>query len=165
MNIALISVYGTKDPERTMYEGLLYDLLKERKPYQNISHKKLPTFRNHVKFVRSRPYKGLYILQDLENRQFVGSIYLGMENNIGLFIFDKFNHKGYGTKALSVLYELYPHVKQMYANVAPNNCASMAFFLNKRFNFHSSLICSESLAVIQYTYATINPCYVSSEQL
>ena len=33
----------------------LYDLLKERNSSINISHRKMPTYKQHVKFVNSKP--------------------------------------------------------------------------------------------------------------
>ena len=33
----------------------LYELLTQRRQAANISHKKMPTYEEHVKFVRSRP--------------------------------------------------------------------------------------------------------------
>ncbi len=34
----------------------LYELLENRDSRANISHKKMPTYRQHVKFVKSKPY-------------------------------------------------------------------------------------------------------------
>ena len=35
----------------------LYDLLKERTPTVSISHKALPSFKEHCRFVASHPYR------------------------------------------------------------------------------------------------------------
>ena len=40
----------------------LYDLLKERTSSTNISHKKMPTYKEHVKFVNSKPYAKWYVI-------------------------------------------------------------------------------------------------------
>ena len=40
----------------------LYELLKEREPSTNISHRKLPTFSEHLNFVLSKPYSKWYII-------------------------------------------------------------------------------------------------------
>ena len=40
----------------------LYNLLKERDPRANISHKKMPTYNEHVMFVSSRPYSKWYVI-------------------------------------------------------------------------------------------------------
>ena len=41
----------------------LYDLLLQRNSDANISHKKMPTYEEHVKFVRSQPYSKWYIIE------------------------------------------------------------------------------------------------------
>ena len=40
----------------------LYELLKERKLINNISHKKMQIFSQHVKFVKTKPYDKWYII-------------------------------------------------------------------------------------------------------
>lgn len=61
----------------------LYELLKKRDPLANISHKKMPTYKEHIKFVKSRPYKVWYVIHFGKRK--VGSIYLSKQNEIGLF--------------------------------------------------------------------------------
>ena len=156
--IVLISVYNTQEPERSMYERFLYTLLQEREPYQNISHKEIPSYEDHVKFVRLQPYKGWYVLQDLESKSFLGAIYLTLENEIGIFISKNHLHQGWGSKALEVLYEVYPNVKTLKANVAPYNSKSICFFAAKGFNYSSHLVKDDT--IIQYTYTKINPFFV-----
>ena len=46
----------------------LYDLLKERDPKSNISHKKMPTFLQHKKFIKSGPYSKWYIVYLNKNK-------------------------------------------------------------------------------------------------
>ena len=41
----------------------LYELLKNKDPNSNISHKKMPTYDEHVKFVLSKPYTNWYIIE------------------------------------------------------------------------------------------------------
>ena len=62
----------------------LYQHLKERNPSANISHKKMPTYAEHVKFVMSRPYSKWYII--IHKNKKVGIIYLTKQNEIGIFI-------------------------------------------------------------------------------
>ena len=52
----------------------LYELLLQRKEIVNISHKKMPTYEEHVTFVKSEPYSKWYIIQIDDEK--VGSIYL-----------------------------------------------------------------------------------------
>ena len=65
----------------------LFDLLKERDPSTNISHKKMTTHDEHVKFVRAKPYSKWYII--FKSKQKVGSIYLSKNNEIGIFLSKK----------------------------------------------------------------------------
>ena len=62
---------------------LLYQLLQERTPATNISHREMPTWDAHIRFIQSRPYKAWFIIQEDENP--VGSIYLSKTNEIGVF--------------------------------------------------------------------------------
>ena len=41
----------------------LYDLLKNKDPNANISHKKMPSYDEHVEFVMSKPYTNWYIIE------------------------------------------------------------------------------------------------------
>ena len=41
----------------------LFQLLKERESKVNISHRTIPTYNNHVKFVMSKPYAKWYIIK------------------------------------------------------------------------------------------------------
>lgn len=144
----LISVYGTQEPERTMYERLLYKLLAERKPNQCISHKEMPTYANHVKFIRSKPYKEHFIIYD--SKWPVGSAYISKNNEIGLFIFEEFHNKGYGTKTLNDIIKKYKK-ENLYANINPQNYKSIAFF--KKHGFHFYL--AENNKPGQYTYSKL----------
>ena len=46
----------------------LFNLLKERDPRANISHNKMPTYDEHVNFVKSKPYSKWYIIFE-KNKQ------------------------------------------------------------------------------------------------
>ena len=59
----------------------LYELLSVRKPNENISHKKNPTYAKHVNFVMSKPYSKWYIIY--YRKQKIGSIYLTKQDEIG----------------------------------------------------------------------------------
>ena len=119
----------------------LYELLSERDPKVNISHKKMPTFEEHVRFVMSKPYSKWYIIQ-LKN-QSVGSIYLTDKNEIGIFMKKELQGKGIGRKALQLLMKLNPRSRYL-ANVNPHNTNSIKFFKKNGFK------------LIQYTYELIN---------
>jgi len=57
----------------------LYNLLKERDSRVNISHRMMPTFNEHVKFVLSRPYFITYQLEyGLDNTNLTCSLKVGI---------------------------------------------------------------------------------------
>ena len=62
--------------------SFLYELLSERKLYENISHKKNPTYAKHIKFVMSKPYTKWFIIYHQKEK--VGSIYLTKQDEIGI---------------------------------------------------------------------------------
>ena len=115
----------------------LYDLLKERDPSANISHKKIPIYAQHKKFVMSKPYSKWYIIE--YNRKKIGSIYLSKQNEIGIFLKKEFHALGLAYEALKLIMKKNPR-KRFLANVSPKNKKSMKFF--KQNNFQ----------LIQYTY-------------
>jgi len=115
----------------------LYELLKQRDFRANISHKKMPTFPEHVKFVMSKPYSKWYTIR-VENNK-IGSIYISRQCEIGIFLDKKFQKKGIGKQALLLLIKKNPR-KRYLANINPKNTKSIIFFKKNGFN------------LIQYTY-------------
>ena len=115
----------------------LYDLLKERDPRVNISHRKMPTYSQHTKFIKSKPYSKWYII--LKSKQKIGSIYLSKNDEIGIFLSKKFQGKNVGNSALNELMKKNPR-KRFLANVNPKNKKSISFFKNNNFK------------LIQYTF-------------
>jgi len=115
----------------------LFKLLKERDPRVSISHKKMPTYGQHVKFVMSKPYSKWYIIEN-EGRS-LGSIYLTKQNEIGIFIQKKSQGKNIGKMALKQLIKKNPHDRYL-ANVNPKNKKSARFFKQNGFR------------LIQHTY-------------
>ena len=115
----------------------LFNLLKQRDSESNISHKKMPTYSEHVKFVKSKPYSKWYIIQ--KSKMKIGSIYLSKNDEVGIFIKKKIHREGLATKALELLMNKNPRTKYL-ANVSPKNLSSSKFF--KKNNFK----------LIQHTY-------------
>ncbi len=115
----------------------LYSLLIERDPLVNISHKKMPTYKNHLKFVMSKPYSKWYIIKS--KNQSMGSIYLSKQNEIGIFIKKGMQGKGIGKISMQLLMKKNPR-KRYLANVNPKNIKSIKFFKKNGFR------------LIQYTY-------------
>lgn len=115
----------------------LYNLLKERNPDMNISHKKMPTYSEHVKFVKSKPYTKWNIIE--YGKQKIGTIYLSKNNEIGIFLKKRFQGKNVGQESLELFMKINPR-KQYLANVSPKNIDSQKFFKKNAFK------------LIQYTY-------------
>lgn len=120
--LKLVSVYQEKKAAQ-----LLYRLLKERSRKTNISHRKMPVWREHVRFVRSKPYKAWYLLCDATGH-YVGGIYLSKMDEIGLFLLKNFQKLGYGRQAVGLLMKKHRSVKRFLANVNPLNGRSIRFF-------------------------------------
>ena len=115
----------------------LYDLLMERNPRANISHKKMPAYSKHVSFVSAKPYSKWYVIFYGVNK--AGSIYLTSQNEIGIFIKKSFQNKQICNIALRILIQKNPK-KRYLANVNPKNKKSIRFFKNNGFK------------LIQYTF-------------
>lgn len=124
-------------PVNTSDFRFLFNLLKERDPKANISHKKMPTYSEHIKFVKSRPYSKWYII--VNGKMKIGSIYLSKNDEIGIFLKKSLNGKGFGNKAIKLLMEKNPRTRYL-ANVNPKNLFSAKFFKNNGFK------------LIQHTY-------------
>lgn len=117
---------------------VLYELLKEREPWQSISHQGMPTMEEHAAFVRSQPYLAWYLIEVEED--YVGTIYLTKAREVGVFVFRKHWGQGYGKQAVLLLKEKWPG--RMLANVNPKNEASRALFEDL------------GMSLIQVTYAS-----------
>lgn len=115
----------------------LFNLLKERDLKTNISHKQMPTYSEHVKFVKSRPYSKWYIIK--KSKLKIGSIYLSKNDEIGIFLKKTYHGKGFGNEALKLLIKKNPRSRYL-ANVNPKNLFSAKFFKKNDFK------------LIQYTY-------------
>lgn len=120
----------------------LYELLSERDPRANISHKKMPTYKEHLKFIKSKPYSRWYIIY--YNNEKTGSIYLSKQNEIGIFIKNEMQGKGIGRNALKLIMEKNGPGRYL-ANINPKNKKSIQFFKKNGFK------------LIQYTYEFMKP--------
>jgi len=108
----------------------LYDLLKERTAFQSISHTKIPTYKVHEQFVKSKPYRKWYVI--IIDVGTIGSIYLTKKNEIGIFLKDNYCHHAYGKKALKLFMKENPR-KFYLAHINPKNENSIKFFNNNNF--------------------------------
>ncbi len=123
----------------------LWTLLEDRPAENNISHKRMPSWQEHLAFVENHPYEAWYLIHN--GNCLIGAIYLSKPgspsvpgNEIGIDLFREFQGKGYGTEAVKLLME--KHGPRRYcANVSPTNEASQAMFKSLGFK------------LVQYTYA------------
>lgn len=109
----------------------LYELLLQREPNENISHKDAPSLEEHSHFIDSRPYKAWYLIK--ANGLFCGMIYLSKQNEIGIFLLIKYQKKGIGQQTVKMLMDRHSDVKRFLANINPSNQRSIDFF--KKFKF------------------------------
>jgi len=115
----------------------LFNLLKERSRIENISHKKMPTYNQHKKFVKSKPYSKWYII--IFSNKKIGSVYLSKNDEIGIFLKKEFRAQDIGKKVLETIIQKNPR-KRYLANINPKNKKSIKFFKKNHFK------------LIQYTF-------------
>jgi hypothetical protein len=87
--------------------AVLYQLLAERTPDMNISHRKMPTWEEHVAFVTSRPYPHWYMV-DVGAEDFVGAVYLTRRREIGVGILRRHHGEHFGALAVRLLMDKHP---------------------------------------------------------
>ena len=103
----------------------LYEQLREREGYVNISHKSIPTWDEHMKFIKSKPYFEWDII--FADEEQIGNIYLTNRDEIGIFIKKKFQSKGFGSEALKEFLSKTGKTR-ILANINPTNYKSIQFF-------------------------------------
>jgi len=108
----------------------LYDLLKNKDPNANISHKKMPSYDEHVKFVMSKPYTNWYIIEYDKTK--VGAIYLSKQDEIGISISNDYEYDQIVKPALKLLMKLNQR-KRYLANTSPKDIRSQEFLLKNGF--------------------------------
>ena len=103
----------------------LFDLLKQREGIVNISHKSLPTWEEHVEFIKNNTYQSWDIIW-VDNVR-IGNIYLTDRDEIGIFLDKEFQSNGYGGIAINEFMK--KNGKKRYlANINPTNYKSIQFF-------------------------------------
>lgn len=115
--------------------NILYQLLEERDPIVNISHKKMPTWEEHLAFVETHDpmcdgegeyaYRWWFLIED-ENA-IVGQAYLTQRFEIGIQIAHEHQGRGLGSRAVKMLMQMETWPRYL-ANVAPGNEASRRMF-------------------------------------
>lgn len=104
----------------------LYDLLAERPEYANISHRAMPTFAEHLEFVKRNPYAEWYVVLAPMGEP-MGSVYFTYQNEIGIFLSHKWQGRGIGKQVLAKAESMAPD-RRVLANIAPGNDRSIAMF-------------------------------------
>ena len=102
----------------------LFNHLKERDPRENISHKKMPTYDEHVKFVLSKPYSKWYII--FEKNKKIGSVYLTNADELGLHLKKEYFRESMLKEILECLMKNEQN-KRFVFNVSPRNKKFMKF--------------------------------------
>ena len=103
----------------------LYELLKQREGRVNISHRSIPTLTEHRDYIENHSYQSWDIILVDNNK--VGNIYLTQRDEIGVFIDNKSQGRGYGSQALKQFMEKNGN-KRYLANINPTNYKSIQFF-------------------------------------
>jgi RimJ/RimL family protein N-acetyltransferase len=111
--------------------ALLYRLLQERNADVNISHRAMPTWRQHLAFIRARPYRAWYLIR--VGPSLVGAVYLSKQNEIGVFVLREHQGRGYGSDAIRKVMARHRGVKRFLANINPRNPRSIALFTDLGF--------------------------------
>ena len=115
----------------------LYELLSVRKPNVNISHKKLPTYVKHVKFVMSKPYSKWYIIYCATEK--IGSVYITKQDEIGIHFKEQNITNKIRSKVLKMIIRKNPRNRYLI-NINPRNTSLRNFLKNEGFE------------LIQHTY-------------
>ena len=108
----------------------LFKHLKERDPKENISHKKMPTYNEHKRFVLSKPYSKWYII--LEKNKKIGTVYLTTNDEIGLHLKKEYFTEKILDKILKKLIKDEPN-ERFVINVSPRNIKLMKFLKKNGF--------------------------------
>lgn len=115
--------------------ALLYELLQERTAEQSISHTTMPSFDDHLEFVRYNPYRDWLVIEAEEFR-YVGAINLTKSNEIGIAVLKRYQRQGYAKAAIQKVMDTImplPAVPGLrggkwLANINPLNTPSIELF-------------------------------------
>lgn len=119
---------------------VLYQLLQERPRKSWISHERMPSFEEHLRFINSHPFWYWYVIN--VDGSYVGSIEATDRNEIGVTILSRFVRVGYGRMALRLFFETHHPLPAIparrnghwLANIAVGNEDSKAFFRTMGFS-------------------------------
>ena len=114
--------------------AVLYALLLDRPEDARISHLIIPTYLEHIAFVKSIPYRMWWLVR--VDGEFVGDLHATHLNEIGVFLFRKHRGKGYVAQAVKLFMARHKplpaipakRVRRWGAHIAPQNDAGTSFF-------------------------------------
>ena len=113
----------------------LYNLLKTRCSTWNISHKTMPSYKEHCEFNDKKPYRVDFVIYDSNEK--IGRIYITNKQEVGIYALSK-------QVVIEVLEEVLgfavDNKLNLFFNVSPNNKLLNNYFRKK------------GLKPIQYTY-------------
>tara|TARA_B100001559_G_scaffold308174_1_gene301075 strand:- start:3129 stop:3527 length:399 start_codon:yes stop_codon:yes gene_type:complete len=115
----------------------LYQMLEIRESHENISHKKMPNFREHKKFCKSSPYQFWYIIYD--NKTKMGTAYLSKLDEIAIHLLPNFKKEVNYSKILKILIKKHPKSRYL-VNISNKNKKLMKTYMKNNFK------------LIQYTF-------------
>lgn len=94
----------------------LYELLKERKVIESISHKSMPTWEEHKAYITNSPvrFAGHYVI--LDGEALIGQVYISHQRECGIWLMPDARGKGAASWALEELLKRHPG--KCYTNVA-----------------------------------------------
>ena len=114
--------------------AVLYALLQQRPVESRISHQAMPTYQQHIAFVKSMPYRMWFLIR--VDGEFVGDLHATELNEVGVFLFAKCRGKGYGQQAVKLFMARHKplpaipakRVRRWVAHIAAENDAGASFF-------------------------------------
>lgn len=119
----LVDVYSVDEAS-----DVLWALLSERTPEMNISHRAMPSPKQHCDFIASRPYMHWYLI---DVGSYAGAVYLTHAREIGVGVLKSYRGQHYGVNAVRMLMQKHPG--RFLANVNPANARSLQLFQNLGF--------------------------------
>jgi len=105
----------------------LYNLLINRDPSINISHKKMPSFEKHCEFWKSKPYPQAEMILNPDVKVPIGYWYVTDRLEVGIFLHSLYQGRGLGHQVLKHIKRL-NHRRRLVANINPSNCRSINLF-------------------------------------
>lgn len=129
--------------------GVLYAMLMQRLDEENtnISHKKMPTWDEHCKFVDSKPHKDWFLVFN-KNEELIGQFYITKKKEIGIYVIKRYRRVDYGNQIMHLILKR-EKGSELFANINPENEASIAFFKKHGFvHIQNTYSCLANSAIL-----------------